>query len=497
MKIRHLSDTDLGQYENRSALRKTDQKGLFMRKSHLKKVKLIILFCLFILCLSAILFLSLQMPEVQKEDFRQISSQKYDSVFLSMYPIDTYSEEIFLVNGGRTILKTSYCIPGFSVLQQYMEHISDSGNILHTIYLGIRPDKMPLKKLQKLIEQYPAIHFDIILSYPSAEYWKSLSSTEYARIIKAYCNFLTAAPSILNANFYFMGSQEWLISNPGNYKNDWLVNEDIARLITLLTVIDGEYPVTAESASLFSENMKELTEQIRSAPKIFPDLSDYRLVFFGDSVIDLYTDSSSVSGVVAGLTDAAVFNCGAGGGSAAVRKDFPIALPAIAESAIYGDLSLLPEDRQVYCGVSSYLASPPSDQKLCFIIYYGLNDYFNGLPILSETDPYDTSTYCGAIRTAVATIRSKIPDAQIILCAPNPICIFDRGTEIHGDGYVLEDYAKAILSLGDELQTDVLDTYHDFEINDDNWYEYLLKDQVHPNAAFRYMIGEKIIRLIR
>lgn len=461
---------------------------------------MILVFGIFSLGISILVYLALRMPEVQREDFRRISSQKYDSVFLSMYPIDTYSEEIFLVNGGRTILKTAYCIPGSSVFEQYLKHILNSGNTLHTIYLGIRPDKMTPEKLRALIDLYPTIHFDIILSYPSSEYWRKLSNKEYDKIIMAYCNFLVAVPSIFdasNANIYFTGSQEWLISNPGNYESEWLVSEDVARTITLLTVIDGECPVNAESASLFSKSLKELTEQIRSAPKTFPDLANYRLVFFGDSVIGNYTDSTSVPGVIAGLTNATVFNCGLGGGSAAIREDFPIALPAITKSVVSGDLSLLPEDNQAYREVSSYLAFPPSDQKVCFIIYYGLNDYFNGLPILSETALYDPSTYCGAIRTSVDVIRSKIPDAQIILCTPNYTFIFDKGTEPLGAGYILEDYANAVLSLANELQTDVLDTYHDFEINDDNWYEYLLRDQVHPNAAFRYRIGEKIISLIR
>lgn len=445
----------------------------------------------------SLLFVIFLKPKAQWQDYRLIFSRQYDTVFLSMYPADTYREEDFLTYRGMTMLKASYCIPDFSTLKQYMRLITKSGNTIRTVYLGIRPDKADLEGLQKLIDSCPGASFEIILAYPSAEYWKSLSAKEYTSILEAYTNFLSAAPAISNSHFYFMSSQEWLIGNPANYDSEWLVNESIAHTIMLQCDYLQEYFVTAESAPSFSRELIESTQKIRNTAINYPDLSNYRLVFLGDSVIGNFTDSTSIPEVVAGFTGAAVFNCGLGGSSAAMPDSSSIALPTITESLIQGDLSILAKDSQAYQGVSSYISGSPSGQKICFIIYYGLNDYFCGYPIFSEEAPYDTATYCGAIRTAVSTIRSRFQDAQIILCTPNFISYLDYGRTPQGEGnYVLEDYVKAVFSLSEELQTDILDTFHGFGVSQSNWGKYI-PDQVHPNAAYRYLIGEKLIHLIR
>lgn len=443
---------------------------------------------------AALLFVLFGKPKTQREDYRQISSQTYDTVFLSMYPLDTYQEEDFAAYRKMTLLKTAYCIPDYSVLKQYMKRVAKSGNSISTVYLGIRPDKVSPEDLLELALLYPSAGFEVILSYPSADYWKNLSEEEYTRMLGVYCDFLSAAQEKPNLRFYFYGSQAWLIANPDNYLDDWLVAENIAKEIMLHSDSIHEYLVTPERAESFSRQLTELTAKIRSTPQA-PDLSDRCVIFLGDSVIGNFTDSLSVPGVVAALSNATVFNCGYGGNSASMHPECPTALPGISEALVTGNLSLLPEDTQVYSGISSYLSNPPKDKKLCVVIYYGLNDYFAGYQVSSEEDPYDIATYTGAIRTAVAALRTGLPDPQIILCTPNYCRQFEYGTEPHG-GYILEDYANAVIALSEELETDLLDTYHGFGIDKENWSGFIT-DQVHPNAAFRYLIGESLTGLIR
>lgn len=460
-----------------------------------QKKKLGICIALLLLAGAAALFVLLfGKPKAQQEDYRLISSEDYDSVFISMYPLDTYQEEDFTKYRELTLLKTSYCIPDFSVLKQYMKRVAKSGNSISTVYLGIFPDKISPTELQELAELYPSAGFEVILSYPSAEYWKGLSEEEYTRMLGIYCDFLSAVEEKPNLRFYFYGSQAWLIANPHNYREDGIVAENIAREIMLHSDSIHEYLVTPERAEIFSGQLTELTGKIRTAPAR-PDLSNHCIVFLGDSVIGNFTDSLSIPGVVAAVSNASVFNCGYGGNSASMHPECPTALPGISQALVDGDLSLLPEDTQVYSGISSYLTNPPTDKKMSVVIYYGLNDYFAGYQVDSEEDPYDIATYAGAIRTAVATLRAGLPDVQIILCTPNYCRQFNHGTEPH-NGYILEQYADAVIALSEELQTELLDTYHGFGINKENWSEFI-PDQVHPNAAFRYLIGESLTDLIR
>ncbi len=448
-----------------------------------------------LLCL-LLLVKHLPQSESQKQDYQQLASTEYDTVFFSMYPIDSFREEDFSYYRGMTLCKSTYCIPSLSVLKDYLRQAARSGNQITTAYLGIRPELAEPRKLQKLLARYPDIHFEILLPCSSAEYWKSLSQKDYERTLSAFCSLLATAAEIPNANFYFYDAEEWLISNPGNYLDDGSVNEDIAGMLVTHSDSDHGYLVTAENAESDAWNLTSLTGALRAASLSYPDLDGSRIVFFGDSVIGNSTDSTSIPGVVAGLTGAEIYNCGYGGNSAAMAPDIPISLPGIVDAFFREDLSVLPRDTQVYAGISDYLENASSDKPLCFVIYYGLNDYFSGYPISSE-DPYDITTYSGAVRTAVRLIRANAPDAQIILCAPNFSAIFENGTEPHGvDGSVLTDYVDALLALSEELQTDALDTYHDLGITPENQGEYLA-DQVHPNNICRFRIGSALSRLVK
>lgn len=469
-----------------------------MNKAKRKSLNLkLILLVLLLLAAATVLCVVLATPNALREDFKRISSEQYDSLFLSMYPVDTYSEEDFETYRELTLLKASYCIPEFPVLERYMKRIAKSGNTITTIYLGIRPELTDMERLLALFERYPSVGFEVILPYPSLSYWEGLPEEEYHRLLEAYDSFLTSIVEVTNAHFYFFGSQEWLTCNPGNYQGDLLVNEAIASTIMLHSDVYHEYLVTADNAQAFASDLVQLTGNARLAPQALPDLVDYRFVFFGDSVIGNYTDSSSIPGVVAGLSGAAVFNCGYGGNSATVNPDSPINLPGIAEAFAGQDLSALPADTQVYAGLSAYVAQPLPEKKLCVVINYGLNDYFSGYPLSSEADPYDVTTFCGAIRTSVATIRAAHPDATIILCTPSYCFYFLEGMDPRGEeGHIITEYVASIIALSGELQVELLDTYYDFGVDGSNWETYLLPDQVHPNMTYRYLIGKRIVEMI-
>ena len=132
----------------------------------------------------------------------------------------------------------------------------------------------------------------------------------------------------------------------------------------------------------------------------------------------------------------------------------------------------------------------------CFVINYGINDYYDGLAVSSE-DPYDISTYAGALRTAVQTLREAYNDIPIILQTPIFTTYFSNGTERNSaQGGVLEDYVNAVLTLGEELQVIVLNNYTELGINKDNQANFLL-DGCHPNEQGRFLMGTKLIEKLQ
>lgn len=431
----------------------------------------------------------------QRSDFSRISSEEYDTVFLSMYPIDHYSASDFSYYRGMTALKADNVITGFSQLKRYLKQIAASGQTVSNVYLGIRPDRISAGQLSSLFQRYPSMTFELILSYPSAAYWQSLSESEYSRVLKSYQSFLAESVNISGARTYFYAAEKWLVANPALYDNSFSVNADVARVLFTNSDYAHPYMVTADNAADLSRSLDELTASLRSNAPVYPDLAGYDLIFFGDSVFGNYKDDMSIPGVVRALTGATVYNCGYGGNSAAMAEDIPISLPGIARAFFEKDLSLIPTVQQTYQGFTDYFASSHSGQKTCFIINYGLNDYLREFAIFSA-DPMDITTYSGAIRTAVAEIKEKSADSQIILCTPSYSAYVLRESD-DPDCTRLHDYVDCVLTLAEELDVDVLDFFYTLGITDENYNDYLVPDLVHPNANGRFLIAQKIITAIR
>ena len=130
-----------------------------------------------------------------------------------------------------------------------------------------------------------------------------------------------------------------------------------------------------------------------------------------------------------------------------------------------------------------------------FVINYGLNDYYNGAALVSE-DPYDISTYGGALRGGIQKLKEAYPDAQIVLMTPNFTTYFDYGQGRNSEeGGMLEDYAKLALEVAKEQQIEVLDNYHELPITKENWKDYQ-DDGCHLNERGRFLLGSRIAKMI-
>lgn len=428
----------------------------------------------------------------RQRDYQRIASEQYDTVLMSMFPVSTYPLDLFYEYRLMTVLAVDYVIPDIKNIREYMACITRSGNTVSTVYLGFLPDKVTLSELARLAENYPSVTFEFIMAYPFCEYWENLSEQEYQRILDAYCSCLADVSLLTNANLYFFGSYEFLITNPSLYKDNFLVSEDGGFFLVANSAKEYSYLVTPGNCTMLADSLRSITAGLRSTPPVYPDYSDKTMVFLGDSIIGYFEGGMSVPGVVKGLTGADTYNLGYGGASATVTAQTTSSLPDMLKAFYEKDTAFFPEDTQAYTDIQRFWASETDDgRNLCYILNFGLNDYFCSCPI-SSADPYDTGTFTGAIRAAVADIRKHSPKAQIILCTPTYSALtFDRpGSE------TLEAYVNAIFSLAEELNVDVADNFHNSGISKDN-YEQYLTDKVHPNEAGRFMIARNILHAIR
>lgn len=450
----------------------------------------VVLFGFFIV--GAILFFMSRPSKEKSADLKLLSQTRYDSAFLSMFPIDNFEEDDYAYYRAMTLVKTSYNIPDYKTLNTYMKRIAKSGNTVHTIYLGVRPDKLSSEKLLPLLQKYPNVTWEIILAYPSLDYWKLLSEEDAVSLLQDYRDFscgLTAS-ALPNTHLYSFCAAQWLISNPSNYTEEFLTTQDISRTVMLHADTGHDYLLTAENITDTFDSLTQLVASRRASPAVYPDLSRWDIVFFGDSVIGNYNDSTSIPGVLAALTNANVYNCGWGGTSASYNKETAesASLTEMTAAFIRRDTDDFPVDSQACAGLNSYYQSGSPDRQLCFVLHYGLNDYYTGAPVATQ-DPYDINSFEGALRAAVNQLKKAYPDACILLSSPNFTSYFSNGTQKQSEtGGIATDYVNAVLEIAAENHCLVLDNYTETGINAENHSVYL-GDGCHPNERGRFIIG--------
>lgn len=445
-----------------------------------------------LIIIGIILFIIFRPSKEEKADLKLLSETEYDSVFLSMFPTANFEEGDFAYYRGMTLAKTSYSIPDYQTLKAYMNRIAKSGNAIHTIYMGVRPDKLSSKELLELLQKYPNVTWEIIPAYPYLSYWKQLSEENTLSTLQDYRDFSEAllASALPNLHVYSFCAAEWLISNSSNYEAEFLTTKDISRTIMLHTDAGHDYLLTAENTANTYDELTRLITLQRTSPTVYPDLSDWDIVFFGDSIIGNYTDTASIPGVLSALTNAQVYNCGWGGTSAAYNstETGDASLTEMVDAFIRKDTSNFSSDSQAFIGLNSYYQSGSPDRQLCFVLHYGLNDYYCGLPVATK-DPYDIQSFSGALRTAINRLKEAYPDACILLSAPNFTSYFSNGTQVQSDiGGVATDYVGAVLTVAAENNCLVLNNYTETGINAENHTVYL-SDGCHPNERGRFIVG--------
>lgn len=449
-----------------------------------------------------------QLAEQREAAFGSLAWEDYGSVFLSMYDAATISEDFFTNLRGLPTLKQDYIFDTTEDLNSALDTVFSSGNDITNVFLGLDPfllyhslddDIYALEAalesgLLALADANPETGFDILLSSPSLDYWSSLGEGRFRISLALYRMLVDVLSTRENINVHFPSGQEWLIDNPKNYLTDFLLNPEVAHKVFLLAFCDLQLLIDEDNSDELMDEFAELLISRRNSPIQHPDVSHWDIVFFGDSVFGNYGGSISVPGAVNGLSDASVYNCAEGGASAAGSDSGYYSFPAMVNHFL--DAAEVPPDNNFGRGLESYRAAKHSVKKLCFVINYGLNDYFNGYLLDNPENAYDITTYAGAMRTGIATLRERYPNALYIIAGPGQVTIFDNGTALLGESQeplsVYSDHAKM---LSEELDTLYIDLYNNFP-GDDATLDDVLLDTVHYNEYGRYLFARKIIDLL-
>jgi len=459
----------------------------------MKKTKklLIAIAGVLVLCLLAAVAYVLIRYHKYTKDFMALRTESYDTVFFSMYPISNYDEADYAYFRGMNVVKSSVEIADSKILKTYMDIAAGTENVLSTVYLGVDPVLTDTEDIFQISLENPGIMFEIVLAYPELNYWLSMEESECRKVWETYREFAGNVLGLENVRVYYFCNEEWLLCNPGNYVDTYNTNKEVSNILMCHSDYLHNNILDVNNFHVRFDRAWELIEMHRAAPMEYSDLSELEIIFFGDSVIGNYADSTSVPGVVNGLTGAKVYNCGVGGTNAAFSPNKTCSLTEIVNAFIGQDLSMIPAETQAYSGIEQYTQEGDKSKQKMFVLNYGLNDFFRGVPISLE-DPFDRTSYSGAIRTAVCALKEAYPDADILLLTPNKTIEYGAGEQIQSEiGSKLQDYADAVINLADESDVEVLDNFHELPINIEKYWE-LLEDGTHPNGQGRFLIGMRI-----
>lgn len=235
-----------------------------------------------------------------------------------------------------------------------------------------------------------------------------------------------------------------------------------------------------------------------------------QIVTFGDSVFGLTRDDTSIPAQVGRFLGKTVFN-GAFGGSCIGRVDGErllssakdcVSLVGLTKAVAAGDFGVQQtyhsreSNTQYFSDTIDQLEAIDFSTVELVLIQHGLNDYYSGVPIYNEQDPWDEYTFAGALRCSLAALRHVNHDMRIVLVTPTYTWFQEKNLtcEEYDAGYgVQEDYIRAEMEVAEEFGIEVLDVYHDV-FPHETWADlglYTL-DGIHPNAAGRELLAGTI-----
>lgn len=306
------------------------------------------------------------------------------------------------------------------------------------------------------------------------------------------------------------------ISSTSNTSSD-VASTQMTTLTEQATVESSEASTISEAASSASTEATVVKKDpYHGGDEPVPD-GDLQLVFIGDSQFDNWRNSStSISELVGTEMGALHYNLGVGGTCAAVNRtqtgsnteegnnDYSEANFTAICHMLKGDLSINDYPNSLSQEYEAVLDTIQPDKVDYYIIEYGYNDYYMGLDIYNENDPYDEHTYYGALNLGIKMLKEISPEAHFIICTPCYCRFYNGSGKDMGDAYnvskgqgSLAYYADFALKLADNVGARKLDAISGttFNLNSYTYKEYL-EDHIHLGYKGRVVYAKALRRIL-
>ena len=270
---------------------------------------------------------------------------------------------------------------------------------------------------------------------------------------------------------------------------------------------------SADSIVTINEEIKESAQtvmRLRPTVKVSKDNLDFavnepmlagrKIVVFGDSLIGMTRDQTSVTAYAAEYTGAKVYNVGFGGCRMAKHPTNGYAafsMWALADAVSTGNYST--QEAQAPSG-SDYFASQLDVLKSidfasvdAVVIHYGTNDFAANVPLDDVANLLSTDTVCGALRYSIKKLLTAFPKIKIFVSLPLYRTWNGVGAETYKNSLekTLPEYDSAMKTVAEDHNLTTIDGYKRLGVNSINSSAYL-SDGTHLNDFGRRQFGELI-----
>ena len=445
-------------------------------------------------------------------DLTTLGKAVYTAPIISSWDISSWKEEWLSKFWGYMPYISTYTIKDMDELHDYLEAVfsSKEDELLDGIYLNLDifslKDKYykkhiydePLEYSEMLrstflcfMEEHPNVKFNIMLPFHSVNYWVSRSDekvNEELDLIEEFLMYTRWAP---NATVTWMGAEGWLSVNSNNFVKEGVLNEQAAEHAFLYTYAYGTYNVDPANFEDYKNKVLEVISDYQQCIYEYSDMSDYDIVFLGDSLIaNCMVDSLSEPGVVNAFTNANTYNLAIGGTYASLRGvDYPQNTFVNISDTLTKGTELVGGDERFYRELERFTADSHDGKKLIFVIEYGANDFFSSEPTDNSEDKYDVTSYGGALRNSVEKLMKKYQKASFIMMSPYEL-------EFEPATIPVIEYVKVMKKVAEEEGVFFLNLYEDSEINGKDRFSLLKDDTHHPNEAGILSLSDTLIRFI-
>lgn len=229
-------------------------------------------------------------------------------------------------------------------------------------------------------------------------------------------------------------------------------------------------------------------------------LANRKIVVFGDSLIGMTRDQTSVTAYAAAYTGATVYNVGFGGCRMSTHPTSGYAAFSMwALAYAVANNTWTTQDAQAASGADYFADQLAVLKGIDFadvdaiVIHYGTNDFAANVTIDDTTDDESTSTVCGALRYSIQQLIAAYPQLKIYIPLPLYRVWSNTGAETYTNsiGKTLPEYNAAIQAVAAEYNLPVIDGYGRLGINKFNDATYS-SDGTHLTDLGRRAFGELI-----